>query len=511
MCKEILPGDSFKVNSQIFARLSPLLAPIMSRVDIYTHYFFVPTRLLWDEFETFITGGEDGLQQPVPPEVPSSILTSYANPVTNSYEGSLCDYLGIPENFMNSDGESISDLPFRAIAKIWNDWYRDQNLQEEIDINKDKSGLIDTNDLKGNSDHRYQVQYRAYKKDYFTSALPWAQRGAQVTLPLKTSFNLTNNEPFLLSQYSNVKRKGHLAAEGNAASGSNMYDHNVKFRTNDAFQDQNPHNIELDPTAFEVDSQGPTVTELRRSLRVQEWLEASARGGARYIEQLLTHFGVRSSDARLQRSELLGGGRSPIIVSEVVQTSGTEVDNDNWTPQGTLAGKGVTAQSVHGFKKYFEEHGFLVCLVSILPKATYQQGLDRMWQRRDKFDYAWPEFANIGEQPIYNKELYYQTVHSSQYPTGVHNEEIFGYTPRYAEYKYAQSTIHGQFRKSLNFWHLGRIFNKLPGLNGDFVSCKPDDGFSRAFAVEDTDHFMIQIYHDIKAKRVLPYYGTPQI
>ena len=501
LCTEVLPGDSWMLSTQLFARMAPMIAPIMSQVDIYTHFFFVPMRLIWDEWEDFITGGKDGTATPPMPTVSLSLLRS--NNLLS--ESSLADYLGLPILESRFPQEHVSALPFRAYAKVWNDWYRDQNLEDEIDIETQRSGVLTINPQ---NKALYTVQNRSWKKDYFTSALPWAQRGPDVKIPFKQANveyergiasniyddgTLVDGNSQITGQPLGIGRDGQLVAHGNSVD--------------------TPISIE---TPASVNPLAPNINELRRSIRVQEWLEATARGGARYIEQILSHFGVKSSDARLDRAELLGGGRSPIMVSEVVQTSAT--DNALDSPQGNMAGHGVSAQASHRFKRYFEEHGFIIGILSVMPKAQYSQGLSRMWSRKDKFDFAWPEFANIGEQEILNKEIYC-TPQSDAEEKELNS--VFGYAPRYSEYKYLPSTIHGSFRSSMAHWHLGRYFHNLPKLNSEFIHCiskqagddnQDRDLLNRIFAVTgQTDHFYISVFNNITAKRALPYYGTPTI
>lgn len=483
LCMEVMPGDTIRLSSQIFARMAPMIAPIMSRVDVYTHFFFVPNRLLWDNFEKFITGGEDGTEAPVAP-----CCSCWALDDDNLREvGSLADYLGVPTNKKkhNYVGK-ISVLPFKAYQKIYNDWYRDQNLEEEIPLFTEVDGWHGT----GNTmDEKYwplfQLRQRAWQKDYFTSALPWAQRGPEVNLPMNAE-NATFDVRVDSSNRSSVTsplplgigREGEICDADDTSPVTLLGTNNSPIR-----------NIS-----------GPTINELRRSIRVQEWLEKNARGGSRYIEQIFSHFGVKSSDARLQRAELLGGGKSPILISEVLQNSQT-TQGEEGSPQGNMSGHGVTAQATHSFKRFFEEHGFVIGIMSVMPKAAYQDGLPRMFTRFDKLDYPWPEFANLGEQEILNKELYLETPNA---------DAVFGYAPRYSEFKYFPSSVHGDFRESLDFWHLGRRFAEQPNLNKTFITPDVSD-LNRIFAVDKGDHFWIQVYNGITAKRPLPYYGVPTI
>lgn len=502
MCMEVMPGDTFKVNSQLFARMAPMLAPIMSRVDIYTHYFFVPNRLIWANWEEFITGGPNGTSFPVPPNVKISDLEAFekTNNSNLTKSSSLGDYLGLP--FGNSDRPNnqlqVSALPFLAYQRIYDDWYRDQNLEEEsvqwpITNNGNSLGNFFLNQTLG------VLRTRSWQKDYFTSALPWAQRGAEVVLPMEVNEAEVENTPGrkqLISEINGDPLSGPSIFNLQATYDSTLGKHVLSTAEGPVILNSSNDSLFVSPSV-----NGPTINEFRRTLAVQKWLEASARGGSRLIEQIYSHFGVRSSDARLQRTELLGGGKSPIMISEVLQNSETTSNS----PLGDMAGHGVSAQANHGFKRFFEEHGFVIGIMSIMPKTGYQQGLSRMWSRVDKFDYAWPEFANLGEQPILNKELMVDSSEDAEFLNSV-----FGYTPRYAEYKYHPSTVHGDFRETLQYWHLGRYFANSPQLNKEFVH--PDaDSLNRIFAVEtnNVDHFWIQIYNNVKAKRPLPYYGVP--
>lgn len=474
--QEILPGDSFQCNAEIFMRLAPMISPVMHRVNVYTHFFFVPNRLVWDNWKTFITGGPDGTETPTFPFInfEDSIKTSFT-------PGSLADYMGIPV----SDGTTTinqnlvaSALPFRAYGMVYNEYYRDQNLETEIDFG--------TGDVVS-SDERTRLltlRKRCWEKDYFTSALPWLQRGDDVLLPIDASFTPQYDEQTLAESGIGSPMTGDIQAASGVvqAGGSDTIIKNL-----------------IDPQV--IDTTSVTINELREAIKLQEWLEKNARGGARYIEQILSHFGVQSSDARLQRPEYLGGGKNPVVISEVLQTSETTENS----PAGEMAGHGISIGKSNSFRKFFEEHGYIIGIMSTLPKSAYQQGVPKTYLKMDKLDYAWPEFANLGEQEIINKELYHS------YASGPDNNGVFGYQSRYAEYKYGISSVHGDFKDTLQFWHMGRIFSSMPSLNSTFVSSQ--DITHEIFAVDDPDVHKLycQIYLDVKAKRPLPYYGTPRI
>lgn len=513
MCEEVVPGDTFSLSSQLFCRVAPMVAPIMSKVNVYTHFFFVPYRLVWDHWEAFITGGQDGKTFPEKPWATlSDVLDNQRLDIDTMDEeqriGGLADYLGLPIHLQRGDsgsGQMIDLLPFFAYQKIWNDWYRDQNLQNEVVIPTDQQGEFAFSSLE--RAQLLQIRQRCWKKDYFTSALPWPQRGEDVHLPMEGKLpGLTVDNKLYNHNWERLPYSSGASVKVGKTSPSSSSQAGLIFDDQDG---QQQIYLETKPQDVNFSSIAPTILETRRAFKVQEWLERNAVGGSRYIEQILSHFGVRSSDARLQRPELLGGGKTPIIVSEVVQTSET-----SGTPQGNMAGHGVSAQATHRFKRYFEEHGLVIGIMSIMPITSYMQGINKMWQRFDKFDYLWPEFANIGEQEIKNKEVAVGLTADDAYP-----EKVFGYTPRYSEYKYRNNRFGGEFRASMLNWHLGRVFGDDPILNSDFVTCNntyragntSTGELDRIFAYTKGHHFWVQVYHNLIAKRPLPYYGETHI
>lgn len=518
MCMPIVPGDKFRVNTEALVRLAPLVAPMMHRVNVYTHYFFVPNRLVWNEWEDFITKGIDGEDAPVLPYLPLTDVVSGASSEVNMRsdfgDSSLWDYLGLPtlkgigskvyDGIVNGvvlpNDFRVSVLPFRAYQLIYNEYYRDQNLTDPVSFSLDSgNSLTDYGRL-------LTLRRRAWEKDYFTSALPWLQRGPEVTVPIGGSFGNV-----VLDTSNDANRQKLVTAAGgtNPLSGNNFVVGAPNLGQGELrFGQQSGQPVVdtplyLDPNGslkVEVsDDGGISIQDLRTSNALQRWFERNARGGSRYIEQILAHFGVRSSDARLQRPQFLGGGKMPIAVSEVLQTSST----DATSPQANMAGHGISAGVNNGFKHYFEEHGYVIGLMSIMPRTGYQQGVPRDFTKFDNMDFYFPEFAHLSEQEIKNQELYV-----SNDPT--YNEGTFGYTPRYAEYKYHENEAHGDFRGNMSFWHLNRIFTDKPNLNTTFVECKPSN---RVFATSQTpdDKFWVQIYQDVKALRLMPKYGTPML
>lgn len=505
MCKPVVPGDKFRVNTEMLVRLAPLVAPMMHRVDVFTHYFFVPNRLLWNQWEEFITKGVDGSDAPAFPTLSFAQTVDVANAHKVWGDGSLWDYLGLPS--INQIGEavfqvrspngvkapagySVSALPFRAYQLIYNEYYRDQNLTNEVPIPLDSGNINATA-----SYHLLQLRRRAWEKDYFTSALPWVQRGPEVTVPINGGGEIP------------VEMKDDFAAQKITSypdrkpiSGSEvLYSSPSVLSYGQIGSIKGQALIEPDNFVVNTDQMGVNINDLRTSSALQRWFERNARSGSRYIEQILSHFGVRSSDARLQRPQFLGGGRTPVSVSEVLQTSST----DSTSPQANMAGHGISAGVNHGFTRSFEEHGYIMGIMSIRPRTGYQQGVPKDFRKFDNMDFYFPEFAHLGEQEIRNEELYLNQ-------SDTDNKGTFGYTPRYAEYKYAQNEAHGDFRGNMAFWHLNRIFTAKPNLNTTFVECNPSN---RVFATAETsdDKYWVQIYQDVKALRLMPKYGTPML
>jgi hypothetical protein len=484
---EVVPGDKFNIKATNLTRFAPLITPIMHQASVYCHFFFVPNRILWPNWENFISGGEDGLADPTFPTVDLTIPTQYGIQT-------LADYLGLPTGNQISN---VSALPFAAYQKIYQDYYRDENLITKTDVTLSDGLQSNTDTIELSS-----MKKRAWQHDYFTSALPWTQRGPEATIPLGTTapiiYDNASSDATIVRDHSTGNPINSMTFDGAAAletySNGNLFA-NLPSQTFLDFDSANNYRADLSSAT------ASSINDLRRAFRLQEWLERNARGGARYIEIITAHFGVRSSDARLQRPEFLGGSSTPITISEVLQTSANASEP---TPQGNMAGHGVSVGSSNYVSYRAEEHGYIIGIMSVMPKTAYQQGVPKHWKKLDKFDYYWPSFANIGEQPIYNEEIYHQNN-----PT---DAEVFGYTPRYAEYKYIPSTVHGEFRDTLKFWHMGRIFGSKPTLNQDFIECDSDE-VKRVFAVpeESTEHLYVYLHNEVKATRLMPYFGTPTI
>lgn len=490
---EALPGDVIRDQMVAQVRFAPMLSPIMHRVDVKTDFFFCPTRLTTNFWEDQITGGQDGLTERVLPYVtPFGIGAAGINLIS---KGSLWDYMGLPvfEGGVDPEDlghEQISVLPFRAYQKIWNDYFRDPNLDSEFDLDLELQGDVSANDgVVG-------MRQRGWERDYFTAALPWAQRGAEVLMPLAGTGTVTYRD--VSNYYTEAGGPPDTGTPTFAAGGpqANLLD--------DLGNPTRVENIdEVNITASDV-----SINDFRRSLAIQRWLENNARAGGRYIEQIQAHYNVRVPDYRLQRAEYLGGGRQAVTISEVLSTANTAE-----VPVGDMAGHGISVGKSNRFTYRCQEHGFVIGIMTIIPRTAYDQGIDRLWTRKTKFDFAFPELANLGEQEILSKEIFY----SFNADDDAANQSVFGYIPRYAEYKFKQDRIAGDFRDNLAFWHLSRIFTARPTLNSGFVGMQEnntavEETYRRIFAVQDgTDYLWIQLFHRLTAKRPLPYFGVPSL
>jgi len=452
---EVLPGDTVQQATSALIRCAPLLSPVMHPVRVAIHHWFVPHRLVWEDFEDFITGGPDGLNASVFPTITLSSLAV----------GSLGDYLGVPTGVASL---VVSALPYRAYAKIWNEFYRDQDLQTELVIDETSGPDTTTNTSLQNSD---------WEKDYFTSARPWEQKGAAITIPLGTSADVKTAAP----------NDADLALYSTVQAGYR------KISADGAFTDMSTtagtagNKLYADLTG----ASAITINALREAMALQRYAEARARYGSRYTEYL-RYLGVRSSDARLQRPEYLGGGRQTIQFSEVLATA-----EAGTAKIGDMKGHGIAAMRSNRYRKFFEEHGYVISLMTVRPKTMYPQGLFRHWNRRVKEDYWQRELQHIGQQEILNKEVY--AAHAT--PDG-----IFGYQDRYDEYRRSESLVSGEFRTTaLDYWHMARIFSSTPALNASFVSAVPT---KRNFASTSTDCLYVTCKHSIQARRMVASTGA---
>lgn len=474
---EVLPGDSIQQKTATLVRVQPLLAPLMHRADVRIHHWFVPYRLIWEDWEDFITGGPDGMDESEWP---------HFNLSATGAVGGLGDYMGIPT--ARTLNTPISMLPFRAYNLIFNEWYRDQDLQNEVVVNT-ASGLDTTTPR--------DLLNVAWEKDYFTSARPWPQKGPDVTIPLGTE------APVLGLASANTAT---YAALGGAAANFFQSDGSHPAGAGTAWDNTAVHSLiyEGDNTskipnirADLTDATAVSVNELRELFALQRYAEARARYGSRYTEYL-RYLGVRSSDARLQRPEYLGGGRQTLQFSEVLQT-GVTTDGDDSEGVGNLKGHGIGTMRTNRYRRFFEEHGIVMSLLSVRPKTMYSQGLQRQWYRRSKEDYWQKELEHIGQQEVLKREIY-----ADQASLAV-QDETWGYQDRYDEYRRIESSIAGEFRTTLNYWHMAREFASAPALNGDFVKSNPT---KRIFPITTEDGLWIMCAHSIQARRMLSKTGS---
>ena len=474
---EALPGDTFNVNMTGFARLATPLHPYMDNAYFNSFFFAVPIRLIWDNWERF-NGEQDNpgaSTDYLVPEVQAPAGTGWTS-------GSLSDYLGLPVGVANLRS---SALWHRAYNLIWNEWFRDQNLQNSVTVPKGDGP---------DSATLYSLLRRGKRHDYFTSCLPWPQKGQSVSLPLGTSAPLVTTGD----------GRPQFTSAGMAAPPSNLFNvsGSANVQLNNAAVGTGPmawHDPKL--RADLSAATAATINQLRQAFQVQKLYERDARGGTRYTEIVRAHFGVTSPDARLQRPEYLGGGQSPVNIHQVEQTApGTATTN---TPQGNLAAFGTSVMTNHGFTKSFTEHCVIIGMVCVRADLTYQEGLNRMFSRRSRFDFYWPALSHIGEQAVLSKEIYCDG--------SAGDETVFGYQERYAEYRYKPSVVTGKLRSqvvdSLDTWHLAQDFTARPLLNGTFIQENPP--FPRVLAVQNEPQFIADFYFKMRCARPMPVYGVP--
>lgn len=473
---EALPGDTFNVNLTGFARLATPIFPIMDNMFMDTQYFSVPIRLVWDNWQKF-NGEQTDPGDSTDYVVPQMVSTA----VTGYLANSLHDYFGLPTEV---PGLTHSALWHRAYNLIWNEWYRDQNLQDSVVVDRDDGPDSPTD---------YVLLRRGKRHDYFTSSLPWPQKGAAVSIPLGTS------APIRLDTFSGTSTANdhYLGLYGLGTNQPNIWaDPNPHT---DAGSAHLPNTSQSNLYADLSLATASTINALRQAFQVQKIFERDARGGTRYTEIIKSHFGVTSPDARLQRPEYLGGGSSPVNVSPIPQTSST----DATSPQGSLAAMGTALLKNHGFTTSFTEHCLIIGIVSVRADLTYQQGLNRMWSRSTRFDFYWPALSHIGEQAVLQKEIFANTI--------LENDDVFGYQERYAEYRYKPSIITGEFRsnfaQTLDSWHLSQEFATKPVLDATFIVENPP--VDRVIAVPTEPHFLFDSFIKMRCARPMPVYGVP--
>jgi hypothetical protein len=615
MCEDVLPGDTFSNVVELFVRLAPQLAPVMHRVSVSTHFFFVPNRIIWrtsdpadgqtehdaphNGWERFITGYENDGRTPTEEagdelECEPTLGINYPTTTTDKdgkettaipsdrkpTAGSLFDYLyGIPTTTLSGDPQNnkikVSALPARAYSLIWNEYYRDEDLQDPVsvsfrsnDTETDKKGHL----LGFDTFTAANIFHRCYEKDYFTSARPWPQKGPPVTVPVSGSApvryvnngraqvvgldkgNMVGPASFSLGAvidtddiYSTkglekvahsqlIKGDGGLTDTGVSiktdASGNPYLAANKGGTDTNVFNIQGAHSTNTDYNHMHIDPNGTlyadlqkttgiTINKLRLSFQLQKFLERNARAGARYVESILAHFQERSPDFRLDRPEFLGGSKSHIVFSEVLQTGlDNSAGNAQKSPLGSMAGHAFSAERKYTFKRHFSEHGWIIGILSVMPRTSYQQGVPRRFNRKNRWDYYFPEFAHLGEQAILSKELAVvdedsesDVVNPDTDKKFKWNEVPFGYQAVWDEYRRRESSVHGDFRTSLSYWHMGRVFtsanDRPPQLTDTFVHFQSKETSDRVFPDASTDMVWIQLINHLHAVRPMPRFGIP--
>lgn len=498
---EVIPGDTFTLNPVEFCRLATPVVPFMDNIYIESFFFFVPSRLVYDKWVN-LCGEQENPEDSTDYLVPT---VSLSGDMTNK----IPDYMGIACASGSFKNISVNCLPFRAYWLIWNEWFRDENLQKSVKVSKGETNTVlepmgqstanPNYGLPSGISNWYDPAPRGKRYDYFSGSLPWPQKGEPVDLPLGTTATVTGtgNTPVTLT--ANITNNSYNAGSFGLKSGQVGLYSSDKQRIGNV--GGNFSNADL-ASKLSVDlssASAITINSLRQAFMLQRYYEIDARGGTRYTEKLQAHFGVTNPDARLQRPEFLGSHSSMMNINPVTQTSST----DSTTPQGNLAAFGLNAQRYHAFTKSFSEFGYIIGLINVRADLTYQQGINKMWLRSDVLDFYWPSFAHLGEQTIQNIEIYCQG--------NDHDKKVFGYQERYAEYRYKPSLITGQFRSTykepLDVWHLSQKFSSLPTLSDEFIQDHPP--ISRVVAVPSYPHFLLDVKFNLKCIRPMPMFGIP--
>lgn len=499
---EVIPGDTFTLNPVEFCRLATPVVPFMDNIYIESFFFFVPSRLVYDKWVN-LCGEQENPEDSTDYLVPT---VSLSGDMTNK----IPDYMGIACASGSFNNISVNCLPFRAYWLIWNEWFRDENLQKSVKISKGETNTVfepmgqSTSNpnygLPSGVSNWYDPAPRGKRYDYFCGALPWPQKGEAVDLPLGATANVVpdGNLHLSIGNSSSQVDSGLLYASSLDSFGTSF----TRVASRSFTDSGNEHRPISYNSGLKVDlasATSITINSLRQAFQLQRYYEKDARGGTRYNEKLQAHFGVTNPDARLQRSEFLGSHSSMMNINPVTQTS----SSDSTTPQGNLAAFGLNAQRYHAFTKSFSEFGYIIGLINVRADLTYQQGVNKMWLRSDVLDFYWPSFAHLGEQTIQNIEIYCQGNDD--------DNKVFGYQERYAEYRYKPSLITGQFRSTykqpLDIWHLSQKFASLPTLSDEFIQDHPP--ISRVVAVPSYPHFLLDVKFNLKCIRPMPMFGIP--
>lgn len=481
---EVLPGDTFNMRATMFARMATPIFPVMDNLYLDTFWFYVPLRLLWTNFKKFM-GEQDNPADSISYTVPQQVC-----PASGYAVGSLQDYMGLPTVGQVVGGNTVTHAAFwtRAYNRIWNEWFRDENLQNSVTVD-----LGDGPDTVAN----YVLLRRGKRHDYFTSCLPWTQKFTPPSIPLGSTAPVK-------SDFTTFTMRG--AVEGvDRVVRAAMTTGTLNLTTAPPSTQDVYFGADTGLYADLSAATGATINALRQSFQIQKLLERDARGGSRYTEIVRAHFGVISPDARLQRSEYIGGDSTPINISPIAQTSATSITGGA-TPLGSLSAFGTALSQGNGFTASFTEHGVILCLVSVRADLTYQQGLDKMWSRSTRYDFYFPAFANLGEQPVLNKEIYCDG--------SANDAAVFGYQERWAEYRYKPSKISGLFKSTsagtIDGWHLAQKFTALPTLGTTFIQDTPP--MSRVLAVgagANGQQFIFDSLFDNTVARPMPLYSVP--